>query len=130
MTREEIERMEAGRELDALIAEKVMEWEIHPHQTHYINRNDGDTRFIICGEFMPSTDIGAAWQVVEKMAELCKHGPYEPEFIEVICYGDKTAYCGKIWAHHDGDIPIIDASGNTVPLAVCRAALLAVEVHP
>lgn len=61
--------MDAGRELDALVAEKVMGWEVDRSANRLIwlfvapNGKRGD--ITICPPY--STDIAAAWQVVERM---------------------------------------------------------------
>lgn len=58
MTRDEILKLEAGSELDALVAEKVKEWTIPGGFALWIDNNT--TRV-----FRPSTDIAAAWEVFE-----------------------------------------------------------------
>jgi len=102
MNAEDIDKLEAGRELDALIAEKVMGWTwcVQPHghisrpgkysYTRWLcepdryqsakpkwDKWDGKTEMPISGlngEYMHvpeySSDIAAAWEVVEKMREL------------------------------------------------------------
>lgn len=79
MTCDEIMAMPAGRELNELIAEKVMDWhkvEWHNCKGLFIwqtkdNENTGwDARCVPdenCNWFDPSDDIVAAWQVVEIM---------------------------------------------------------------
>lgn len=63
-----------NREIDALIAEKVMGWRIHPRNTaHYMHKDDdaiGYRVVAIAGDWLPSTDISAAWQVAERLEEL------------------------------------------------------------
>lgn len=56
--------MKPGRELDALVAEKVMGWTLPQHSPFLLwqGRN-------CVVEFRPSTDIAAAWEVVEKMSD-------------------------------------------------------------
>jgi hypothetical protein len=69
MTRDDILAMEPGRELDALVAEKVMGWkDERPQydQCMVVNENVGGMLGPI-RVFAPSTDISAAWEVVEKM---------------------------------------------------------------
>jgi len=58
-----VDEMEAGRELDALVAEKVMGWEYEARSL-----------------FRPSQDIAAAWEVVEKLKMCCgySHGRGDP----------------------------------------------------
>ena len=65
--------MKPGKELDHLIAEKVLGWKKIPERTHECNwiwdRNEGCTASR--GQITPrfSTDIGDAWQVWEKLCE-------------------------------------------------------------
>jgi hypothetical protein len=133
--------MEAGRELDALIAEKVMG--IDPtaddqllYDKRYLTKYDA--KRILAGEtsvgivlsndksfndvvkFLPgcphySTDIAAAWQVVEKMEQrldLCWLGPGDV-WVAVLGNGEEDYQYG-------------DAMAPTAPLAICRAALKAI----
>lgn len=79
MKREEIEKLNAGRQIDLLVAQQVMGWQLETDQAEikrldkYLFR-DKDKRWWHNPEggwrFDPpnySTDIVAAWQVVEKM---------------------------------------------------------------
>ena len=99
--------MKAGRELDALIAEKVMGWRLQAEPYTCWNLPDGDQR-IYTPNF--STDIAAAWRVVEKMRSpdfrLNREGDW------VCCFGGTVAFCGD---------------GDTAALAICRAALATLE---
>lgn len=104
----------AGRELDALVAEKVMGWAPR-------DAGAGD-RLIYVGawahcESLPhySTDIAAAWQVVEKLAA-------DGLYVHV-------GYClGRTEASVNSPLDIIDnAYAPTAPLAICLAALKALE---
>jgi O-glycosyl hydrolase len=109
-TRDEILNMPAGREMDELVATRVMGWDVHPHATHYI-RNDGkNVYFVICGEFEPSSDIAAAWQVVEKMTD--GETPNDCEIHTTVRGWRCDFYRGS-------------ATAETAPLAICRAALIA-----
>jgi hypothetical protein len=116
--------MTPGRELDAVIAEKVMGWTrlSHPYgeQTH--KTLDGRT---ILADFLSapdgmklphySTDISAAWEVVEKLREL---GWY------LAIHSDpKRGYFATI-PRADG----IQIESETAPHAICLAALKAKEV--
>ncbi len=88
--------MKAGRELDALIAEKVMGW---------------DSR---CIPKPYSRDIGYAWQVVEKVLSDVKGHvdlSIEPDGVNCIISG-YTFDAGE--------------TADTAPLAICQAALKAV----
>jgi hypothetical protein len=123
------EPMTAGRELDALIAERVMghvlkspvyatpdyvlEWDGPP--------GNGTSRARELPHY--STEITAAWEVVEKL-DAQKH------FLEIERRGDRREdgdyfmrwACG-LWPSY------VEAEAETVPLAICRAALKAVAVR-
>jgi hypothetical protein len=118
--------MKAGRELDALIAEKVMGWKgINSHAAHlevgqFYNRQDG----VVIVEhrnrlrmFEPSTSIADAWLVAEKLNEK---------------WGNWALIFRGTWAVYEypndyGEYPP-DAEADTAPLAICLAALKAVGV--
>ena len=118
--------MEAGRELDALIAEKVMGWEATADGLYWDARQKR-TRLVLGSAiakkreemgiengpgfvFAPSTDIAAAWEVVEK-ADLWSlygsigDGPYRA----CIQFEDREGLM----------------TADTAPLAICLAALKA-----
>ena len=73
MTRDEILKLEAGRELDALVAEKVMGLLVTNHGTAKIIYGkvevDGKEHVTFSPVRPYSTDIAAAWEVVEKMSD-------------------------------------------------------------
>lgn len=98
-----IDAMEAGREMDALVARQVMGW---PEQ-------DCHPGALAWAGWSPSTDIDSAWDVVEKMIE--KH--------RVDLHGLRG---GKDWRCWVAGFDHADAP--TAPLAICRAALKAVGV--
>ena len=106
-----------SRELDALVAEKVMGLpclDIPPSDGRDCPR---------CGCPSYSIDIAAAWEVVEKM-EAC---PY-PHGAEIgSAYVDGLD--GYIVAFGRGGPEPIDVAefAVTAPLAICRAALKAVD---
>ena len=125
--------MKAGRELDALIAEKVMGWAATHEDELYIWFNDGvpgpPKRF--CSDidyyrenpffWSPSTQIADAWLVVEKLREMgawislgAKDGAFNWDFR------------GIIREEQDDERRFI-AHAATAPLAICLAALKAVE---
>ena len=125
MTRDEILNLEAGREMDALIAEKVM-GEKQPNYVH-ANLHMEYPETSTCGnwqcfnifehgdicEWHPkqfSTDISAAWEVVEMMGDKFDNVGHGEEWYCV--------YRPDEW----GNIVYADSA----PLAICRAALLAV----
>ncbi len=110
MKREEIEKMPAGREMDALIAEKVMGW--NTKTTPHMNPSF-------------STVSGVAIQIVEKMIEYEKFMNGADQII-ITRSGDRTKWYVEFrkpnWEYAE------DAS---LALSICRAALLAVcdETH-
>lgn len=110
--------MEAGRELDALVAEKVMglhvEWrnglpmwvgKVLPGSPYVLE--DG-----LYGHTIESysTEIAAAWKVGEK-ARAIRLENREPDSLK----GWRCSYNGFL------------GTGETAPLAICRAALEAIE---
>ena len=118
MTRDEVLAMKPGRELDALVAEKVMGWEYFPAQATGMFVRLGYFFDPVSGEahhhWSPSTDISAAWEVVEKMSE--QWPQYQLAKIEdgwSVMWG----FDGYGWP---------EATGKTAPEAICKAALLAV----
>lgn len=104
--------------MDALIAERVMGLKpTNPgfySNDVYISRPHGENMGIV-GIFKPSTDVSAAWEVVEKMFET-----YSKEITVEFGWKENPIYA---WHCHMG---LVDATAETAPLAVCRAALLAV----
>ena len=136
--------MEAGRELDALVAEKVMGWRLVKRgrrvatgsdyqkpgmEVGGFRGNDDARRWIshVCPEY--STDIAAAWEVVEKM----DHPDWR---IEV-----GNSVDGGFYAIMEPHRPIDDCetcgeqstkdwqAAPTAPHAICLAALAALK-HP
>lgn len=112
--------LKPGRELDALVAEKVMWWhkyeDSNPKATIRTIGDTEDHKCKFCGSFEGhdikpySTSIEAAWEVVEKLIEsddwVDFSLEYEPTFK---------------WSANE----II--YGETAPHAICLAALRAVE---
>jgi hypothetical protein len=99
----------AGRELDALVAEKVM-GKAKPIPPQY------------------STDIATAWTVVER---------FDPEQwmwgILRLKQGDRVLYSVSLSRLDDDGYVISDAGryeSETAPLAICRAALAATGEQP
>lgn len=142
MTRDEIINMPAGRKMDALIAELVMGLSVEHLPVRYEEGNtedgaDGWSGFVCPRCRRPqdmldepcaknySTDITAAWQVVE----LLSNDGYAPNLVN-----DDG---GKWYLSFDGTqnldpVTFVTAFTDTpelwcesAPLAICRAALLA-----
>ena len=125
MTKDEVLNVEAGREMDALVAERVMGWSrsrwapidslLPPKDDK--KRIEGHTYYVP----LFSTDIAAAWEVVEEMNKTYHWRisspfiPGEPYFAGLTPHG-VTGWNG---------CPDYEMPGDIVSLAICRAALLA-----
>lgn len=126
--------MKAGRELDALVAEWVMGWEVNwvdpafrDGIPHYYDK--GNRTLLLHDQWNPSLDISDAWQVVEKLS---REGNEHPACIQkgLPAFGDHATsfevyknyagYPGWTCYFHDYEIC---AYADTVPLAICLAAL-------
>ncbi len=125
--------MEAGRELDALVAEKVMGLTLLSHSVAPCPYCKEDMRF--CGErswcsqcqewrYGPakeySLEIADAWEVVEKLLGRFQFALNSPEDGED-WFAEFGAWSAKTYRAHD-------ATEGTVSLAICLAALKAVGV--
>jgi Phage ABA sandwich domain len=113
------ERLAAGRELDALVAEKVMGWEPY-HDGAWLTGEqlpDWGGPQIVGRTWSPSTDITAAWQVVEKL----NAQRYD------IAIGNWTHEAGIIWQVM---IENSNVERKSFPLALCLAALKATKNDP
>ena len=116
--------MKPGRELDALIAEKVMGWIVNrlSEQTMPpVLRGPGTFSAVDLHPY--STDIAAAWEVMEKLIKIAK---------KIDKMSLPSIYC--LSAKHyrvsiDLEDRYIEGSANTVPHAICLAALKAVGVE-
>lgn len=116
LTREEIMEME-GRELDVVVSQRVFGAEVRATVGEIRYRRDG------IGATLPrySTDISAAWEVVEL---LDKHG------IVRISNGDgdsrDCAFMPYIPAPYgEYSFASVSIEGGSFPEAICRAALIA-----
>jgi len=143
VTNDEIDRMEAGPELDAMVAVAVFGWEWFAVERHFEpprgyetwrSLRDPKSGFYhfgdedrlasgnepiwnTFGERPPkySTEIAAAWQVVERMKGV---SPW-PYWFE-LSHRPKGFMCNFV-----GDTPH-NAYAESAPLAICKAALRAV----
>ena len=110
--------MEAGRELDALVAEKIMGLgQYHTPETHYEVIGCGAG----CSFCIPppySTDIAAAWQVVEKLS---MSGFWIIKSCRVSAPGKDD------WIEWDVMYQNQRAIADALPFAICLAALNAVN---
>lgn len=131
ITREQILAMQPGRDLDALVAERVFGWTRHPKKPHRTdNRAIGGVVF--CRPECPgidfggalnyvahySTDIASAWLVVEKLIETTPRGDVQVNHFD----GQWGASLGH---NAEGYERGPSAFAPTAPEAICKAALLA-----
>lgn len=123
----EVDKMPAGRELDALVAEKVMGW------TKGLKPWLMPPCFVEC-DVVPipnySTDIAAAFLVAEKI-DLFKNCRSLRENAVGVRDGNTWRKTGYEWVVEQVFCPLGDneiiARGATAPLAICRGALVAAE---
>lgn len=102
--------LQAGREIDALVVERVMGWKVAKPEAAAL-------RFVTMGDTLHpnhvphySTDIAAAWEVVEALRARFVFEMYDREDGSyVVKFGQEVK------------------RADTAPLAICRAALAAVE---
>jgi hypothetical protein len=141
MIRDEILNMPAGKEIDALIAEKVMGWHKADHHGRecWLDANKGYQRGIASGNgfeddedfhllhWHPSESILWAWEVIEKMQEIDSH--WSPG----VNWDDDDGDGNPMWVasftyygESEKDFRVNEVWDKSAPLAICRAALLAV----
>ena len=140
----------AGPELDAMVAERVMGWvwkddPLHPEEAPFLVSPDGADCWHRSGiGRLPaySTDIDAAWGVVEKLGESRGNGQrhYYVEIAHDTRHGDPsiegytcTIEVSPYWDNpdaEDSDCREVGAFAPTAPLAICLAALAAVKGNP
>lgn len=137
----DIENMPAGEELDKLICEKLDGWrwvknsknangwacnglcgENCSKEEEFKKWNQDNKKFN--GWVSPSTphfstDIAAAWEVVEKVRELGFDAI-------VVMHQDRIPYCQFVKPIDEDNIEEYLGTAETAPLAICRAALKAV----
>jgi hypothetical protein len=139
--------MPAGAEIDALVATRVMGWPTIGMNTPFreagnahgvvVREDDGwlkPMRFARVGDacplddsWRPSTDIAAAWQVVEAVIHRGRYVHDDNRDGMTDCRlmfhpYDRTWECRFSWSSAYS----VEASDFSLPLAICRAALLAV----
>jgi hypothetical protein len=132
MTREEILNIYASYEMDAMIYSIVFgkmafrangRWEF-TNERDYLDKGEGyylgeHQEIIRLPKF--STDIQAAWEVVEKLA----NEPFAWHIESINLEGGRVTWWACLWGDvPDGSIAEYSAKADTVPLAICRAALL------
>lgn len=105
------------RKIDALVAEHVMGW--HRACGAWIGPNGLSTSYGFeedAKDFCPSTDIAAAWEVVEQIREILS----DPTIFISSVFG---GWCVELrrWGSARADVE----TRETAPLAICLAALKA-----
>lgn len=122
----DILNMQAGEEMDKLVAERVMKWKrahldyvfwqpsASEENLRYCSSTMPQTLrdFALFSPFHPSRDIADAWEVTKKI-----DAP-----VAVIQSMVKDGWSAEFYY----DAEIIQATADTPSLAICRAALLAV----
>lgn len=143
LTKEDILGMEAGRELDCLVALKVMNYIPASHNwwlpkggkfncsieeaSEWLSEKECGIEWsgkkyqgIPIYMFNPSSNIETAWKVVKRLN-------LKYTFSVSKGYSDEGWSCLFFWSDGSGDNSEYHiAYGQTAPLAICRAALLAV----
>lgn len=139
--------MKAGRELDALVAEKVMGWEVWGFDGDPGPCRESSEGYI--WSWRPSTDIKAAWEVVERLgltvtpvevwfaSEYDRAGGNPQPGYRWVAW--KAMECAQVIENNpdpdnwtgmlDESFPPPDQVACTAPLAICLAALKAVGVE-
>lgn len=120
-----------GRELDTLVAERVMGWTVNRadgRHWHTVGPTGRERGILIgcdcCADkydraFTPSQDIRDAWEVVEKLTTTTKQWFRFEQSSVTYCATFETSGTGEC----DGEWT---SEAETAPLAICRAALKAV----
>ena len=116
MTRDEVLALKPGRELDALVMRIVFNAEKKDigDECYWVSEVNGEE---VCWPrwFSPSTDIAAAWEVLEKFF-----------WVQVTANPPHIWKATVITSPANGSVTAT-AKGFTAPEAICKAALLALE---
>lgn len=111
------EELKPGRELDALIAEKVFGIKIYPGKDYYYT-GDEDGGIFPAPLLEYSTSIADAWEVVEKLKQK-----------EPIIQYDAELNCWHAGFKDRPDHYFMELSKDSAPHAICLVALKACEVE-
>ena len=126
----DIDKMEAGREFDAVMATEVMEWhrvqcdlgeEWHNQDGHRVAFVESYHIRRLVG-FYPTFNIVLAWEV---LSTLYRDGPYKTGWSPCITRQNDGQWVCSLHSHRHDTIPT--GVAPTAPLAICRAALTAVR---
>ena len=106
-TREQIEKMPAGSDIEILVSDEVLKLSKEEWNKRFFNNR---TRF--------STDMNCAWEIVEKVGLMVRPSILVGKWVAMKF---ERVYLSGKW---EG---IGEVTADTAPLAICRAALLAVQ---
>lgn len=107
----DVDKLQAGPELDRLVAEKVMGWTTDKTNGPWYT---AALTFAAVRGWSPSTDIAAAWEVEERIAELRIATEYGLALKELCKVSER-------------DVPMVFDLAHASPLLRCWAALNAVS---
>jgi hypothetical protein len=124
-----VRELEAGREIDALVAERIMRW---TRETYWVatGRGPHEERSGLFGpggirdvDQFPcySTEIAAAWEVVERMGECGR----EMRIYHFSVDDEKWYYSVEFLPRFANTHTMV----KSAPLAICRSALQAIEAE-
>lgn len=130
-----------NQEIDRLVAEKVMRYEIIPPSVHegtgYENQGyfvvkeeteEEDAVWVSQPEFSPSTNIQDAWEVADKIYDwiLLDYRIYKER-----AYGGRSSCVCEFYGYDRFRYKDVEheAEAETIPLAICLAALKAVGIN-
>lgn len=144
--------IKAGVDLDKLVAEKVMGWDVHfkvdpqddptgsrAGRDHFYDREN--RTIYLPGQWTPSTSEEHAFEVVLKMRKdgfsfllwqppLYLGNPVKSSYdaaMSFVCGQGPCSRHGNGYENHHG---AYDITGETLCLAVCKAALIALKAIP
>ena len=121
--------MKAGRELDAMIADKVMGWTEQPYSRPPSHWQDEEGYTILT---LPnfSTDIAAAWQVVERMRRFSDLRSFAVVVQDNSEHGAEPEWLARFDRYEVATDEMVTAewwSSKSAAKVICIAALKAVQ---
>jgi hypothetical protein len=118
-------QMPAGREMDALVAEKIMGWAKHPHTDSPTFWWEGPTKSYLIGDLPHySTDISNAWEVLEEM----QSGIFSARQRFYQALNEQVdIQAGLPMGQHVAWPAALGMLCKVMPLAICRAALVSLR---